>query len=147
MKDYLYAVYQGTRYEAKKISSRKYRLTARGTDCPDGFLCLSPRSRAFYKNAAAEELEAVYRLESIAVYEGCHLRIVDADTEGVTVSADHATDFVPAADEGDGLCYLTRKALTRVIDYMTFYEANFSPLGESETERLAAEPPQPGSPD
>lgn len=148
MKDYLYAVYQGTRYEAKKISSRKYRLTARGTDCPDGFLSLSSRSRAFYKNAIAEELDAVYRLESIAVYEGCHLRIVDVDPDGVTVSAGHAALSALSTDEGgDGLCYLARETLTRVIDYMTFYEASFSPAEEPKTEESATGLPQSVLPD
>lgn len=122
MKKRLFAVYHGVRYEAEKISSRKYRLTARGGACPDGFLSVSPRSPAFYKNAFPEELDAVYLRESVAVYQGRHLRIVRDGEAVVTVAeAPSRLPSVEASEKSGDFFRLNRNDLTRIIEYATFY--------------------------
>ncbi len=125
MKEHLYAVYRGIRYEATKISIRKYRLTARGVECPEGFVPAGSHLPIYYKSAFREELDSLYHIESAAVYKGYRLRIVDADADGVTVvTEDAALSSVLGLEEADGFYHLrlSRKNLTRIIDYMTFYE-------------------------
>ncbi len=125
MKKHLYAVYRGIRYEATKISSRKYQLTARGAECPEGFVPAGRRLRTYYKNAFPDELDSLYLIESVAVYKGYRLRVVDADADGVTVVTEDAVlSSVLEMEDADGLYHLNlaRDDLTRIIDYMTFYE-------------------------
>lgn len=124
MKQHLYAVYCGARYEAVKISSQKYCLTAYGLCCPEGFLSLNSHSHTYYKNALRTELEALYLLESVAIYRECRLLILEADNEWALL----ATEDPALADQ---LC-MERKAsffvknvprveLTRMIEYRTFF--------------------------
>ncbi|MGI5896512.1 MAG: hypothetical protein ACOX6U_06090 [Oscillospiraceae bacterium] len=124
MKQRLYAVYCGTRYEAVKISSQKYCLTAHGLCCPEGFLALNTRSHTYYKNVLRAELEALYLLETIAVYREHRLPVIDADDEWVLLATqDQAVSERFEMDLEDSLYFknVPKTELTRIIEYRTFF--------------------------
>lgn len=124
MKQHLYAVYCGTRYEAVKISSQKYCLTAHGLCCPEGFLSLNSHSHTYYKNALRTELEALYLLEAVAIYQEYRLLILDADDEWVLLATEDPALAEQLCMEREASLFVKnvpRAELTRMIEYRTFF--------------------------
>lgn len=119
----LYAVYRGIRYEARKISSRKYCLSACGPECPEGFLALGRDSHTYYKNVLRSELEALFLLENIAVYQNHRLPVREMGAGWVLLHTEDATAAAAVQMEADESGWEKRvpvNELTRLIEYRTF---------------------------